>query len=281
MFKEADCKMEARTGIAITLLLVGCTQPQVSDENSEPIVAVSPTVAPRPVPQQGKAPRRLKVRLTLDRPEDLKVKVQDSVVKGQVISDSRRLVGDHRTSVRASLVKEQEALRLQLRELQVQALTPSYAVEQAEVEKVQLKVEQARDLIAYFHSDSPWTDYARQVLPLTDSDELGKLEAGYREAKGELAIAVAKLQTAQQQNSLKLDSSIQQAKILSKIQEVNGKLNSVGVVRSPYSGQIKAVKWLGQTDQELQVELSITIAQSGRAFGEQPTQSLNNPPFNH
>ncbi|MGF1601773.1 MAG: hypothetical protein ACFCU8_07085 [Thermosynechococcaceae cyanobacterium] len=90
--------MEARAGIAIALLLVGCTQPQISDETSEPIVAVSPTVAPRPVPQQREAPRRLKLRLTLDRPEDLKVKVGDSVSKGQVISD--------RPSARANLIQE-------------------------------------------------------------------------------------------------------------------------------------------------------------------------------
>ncbi|MGB7413232.1 MAG: efflux RND transporter periplasmic adaptor subunit [Thermosynechococcaceae cyanobacterium] len=243
--------MEARTGIAIALLLVGCTQPQISDENSEPIVAVSPTIAPRPAPQQREAPRRLKLRLTLDRPEDLKIKVGDLVVKGQVISD--------RPSARANLIRKREVLQRELKQLPSQSATPNYAVEQAEVEQAQLRVKQARVAISNFYIDSPWTDYARQVLPITESTQLGKLKAQYQEVRGELAIAQATLQVAQQRTEVKGNSSKQQAELLRQIREIEKKLDQVGVIKSLYSGRIKSIKWLLQTDKILQVELAITV----------------------
>ena len=248
MFKKADCKMEARTGIAIVFLLVGCAQPQVSDETSEPIVAVSPTVAPRPAPQQRQVPRRLKLRLTLDRPEDLKVKVGDWVVKGQIISD--------RSSARTNLIRERESLRQQLKQLQSQTATTGYAVEQAEVEQARSAVEQAKDAIAHFHADSPWTDYARRVLPVAESTQLGNLEAQYQNAKGELAIAVAKLQKMQQQ-AVKRISAPEQAERLRKLQAVEEQLQTSGITRAPYNGSIKSIRWLEQTNQQLQVELTV------------------------
>lgn len=247
--------MEARAGIAIALLLVGCTQPQISGETSEPIVAVSPAVAP----QQRSNPRRLKLRLTLDRPEDLKVKVGDWVMKGQVISD--------RSSVRANLLQEREVLRQQLKQLSIQTITPSYAVEQAEVEQARSQVDQARDAIANFHADSPWTDYARQVLPVAESTQIGELEAQYQEAKGKLRVALAKLHKAKQQKTTKPNPPTQQVELLRQIRRTEEQLVSLGVVKSPYSGLIKSVKWLEQTDQDLRAELTLTMESSPNAVG--------------
>ncbi|MGB7417398.1 MAG: efflux RND transporter periplasmic adaptor subunit [Thermosynechococcaceae cyanobacterium] len=243
--------MEARTGIALALLLVGCTQPQVLDESPEPIIAVSPTIAPQPARQQRDAPRRLKLRLTLDRPEDLKVKVQDSVVRGQVISD--------RTSTRTNLTRERETLRQQLKQLQVQVTTPSFAVEQAEVEQARLKVEQAKVAIANFRTNSPWTDYARSVLPISEGTQLRQLRDQHLDAKGELMIAVAKLQEVRRQKIMHTDGLQRQVELLGKVQEIERQLESREVVRSPYDGIIKSIKWVGQTGQELQVELTLAI----------------------
>lgn len=46
---------------------------------------------------------------------------------------------------------------------------------------------------------------------------------------------------------------------LGKIREIEKQLDTLGVVRSPYRGHIKSMKWLGQTDQDLQVELSVIV----------------------
>jgi hypothetical protein len=251
MFKEVDCQMEARAGIAIVLLLVGCAQPQVSEGNAEPIMAVSPTVVPRPVPQQRNKPRRLKLRLTLDQPGDLKVKVGDSVSKGQVISE--------RSSTRAKLIQEREALQRQLKQAQSQMVTPSYAVEKAEVEQARLQVKQARVAISRFNANSPWTDHAYRVLPLPEEERLSQLEAEYHEAQGELVLAVAKLQVAKQNLSNESDTPLQRTALLEKLQAVEAKVSMLGVVEAPYDGLIKAIRWLGQTNQELEVEITLSV----------------------
>ncbi|MGF1602937.1 MAG: efflux RND transporter periplasmic adaptor subunit [Thermosynechococcaceae cyanobacterium] len=244
--------MEARTGIAIALLLVGCTQLQISDESSEPIAAVSPTVAPRPVPQQREAPRRLKLRLTLDQPEDLKVKVQDSVVKGQVISD--------RSFTRNRLAQERQSLLVKLEQLKTKTVMvpTSHAIEQAEVAQARLSVEQARAAISNFQTYSPWTQYAREALPLAEDMELTALEDQYQQERAKLAISVAELQVARsKQQTLQQDTFAQQTELFQRLRDAEEKLESLGAAKSPYDGIVKAIKWLGQTDQNLQVELSL------------------------
>lgn len=251
MFKKVDCQMEAIAWVAIALLLVGCAQPQVENKPSTPQVEAPQTVSPRPASQQRQTPRRLKLRLTLDRPEDLKVMVNEIVDKGQLLSE--------RSTVRASLLQQRNATMKQLQQLQGQKIAPSYAVEKGEVAQAQFKVEQAKTAISNFYSDSPWTDYARRVLALPDHSQLRTLEVEYREAQGALVIAVAKLQEVQQQRLLTTDVSARQANLLGKIREIEKQMNSLGVVRSPYSGVIKATKWLGQVDREIQVELTLNI----------------------
>lgn len=254
MFKKVDCKMEARAGVAVALLLVGCSQPQIERKNAEPIVAVSSPVVSRPA--QGRHPQRLKLRLTLDRTEDLQVNVNDSVAKGQVVSQ--------RSTVRARLIQERAALHQQLQQLRNGPQFPSYAVEQAEVEQARLRVKQARGAIAIFYADSPWTDYARRMLTLPDRSQLRALEDEHQDARGELAIAVAKLQKAQQQRAVKPDASAKRAELLRKIREIEEQLDSSEAVRSPYAGVVKAIKWLEQIDQAILVEVTLMMDAESR-----------------
>lgn len=249
MFKKVDCQMEAKTGIAIVLLLVGCAQPQIENKQAEPIVAFSSPVVSRST--KGRHPRRLKLRLTLDRPEDLRVNINDSVVKGQVVSQ--------RSIVRARLMQERELLHQQLNQLRHGANFLSYAVEQTEVEQARLRVEQAIGAIAQFQADSPWTDHARRVLPLPEQSQLRVLESKHQEARGELKIAIAKLQEARQQEARQSNISAKRVEYLEKIQEIEKQLGTLGVVRSPYGGVVKAIKWLRQVDHEIQVELTLNI----------------------
>ncbi|BDM82946.1 hypothetical protein AM10699_58070 (plasmid) [Acaryochloris marina MBIC10699] len=159
-------------------------------------------------------------------------------------------------------MQERESLRQQLQHLQTQTFTvvPDFAVEQVEVKLARLRVEQARDAISNFYADSPWTDYARRVLPLSEKTELGKLEGKYQEAKGKLTLAIAKLTKAKQQNRVRHNQSTQKAKLIAEIHTIENKLNTKGIVRSPYNGQIKSIKWLRQTDQELYLDLVITVS---------------------
>lgn len=249
MFKKVDCKMEARTGIAIALLLVGCTQSQNWEEISRPTIVVPPSVKPQSIQRQN--PQRLKLLLTLDRPEDLKVRLGEQVKTGQVISK--------RSQRRGSLMQERKILIQQLQQLQVQPVVPSNAQEQAEVELARLRVKLAKEAILNFHADSPWTDYAQKVLPLSERSEFGNLEAKYQEAQKKLNLSIAILKQAQQQNAVQQSQRTQKAQLLDKVRTIEEKLYTGGIVRSPYSGHIKSIKWLQQNDQELKLVLTMIV----------------------
>lgn len=254
MFKEANCKMEARTGIALVLLLMGCTQPQILDESPDSISDLPPTVVPKLIPQQREAPRRLKLRLTLDQPANLKVKVGDQVVEDQVIG--------RRSSTRNHVTRERQSLQLQLSQLQQQTIPRSTAVEEAELQAAKINVIEARKALTYYHADSPWTTYARQTLPLQENQALGQLQQKYQQAKTALSLAKGRLKQTRQIELAKVNAATRRTELLQTIRALDAKLISIESVRSPYSGVIKSIKWLGQTDQELQVELTLSISAS-------------------
>jgi hypothetical protein len=145
--------------LAIAVFLTGC-----NSMSRMPVSPPLPVVEPTPSINRrtNLIPRELKLKLTLDDPADLKVKPGDSVSQGQVIGD--------RTSARKTLEQKRQAIRLKLEHLNASAGTGSrpvsYAVEQARVHQAQVLVRQAREAIALFKTNSPWTDYAWASLPL-------------------------------------------------------------------------------------------------------------------
>jgi multidrug resistance efflux pump len=182
------------------------------------------------------------------------------VVKGQLLSD--------RASIRNRLIRERQILRLQMAQLkQAEAATVSTSsiVEQAQVTQAQIAVAQAEAAIARFKQDSPWTDFVRSVLPINDYKELAALEVQARQAKSELAIAQAKFAATRAKYKLQQDTSTKQGDIGLKVAEIEAKLATLGV-RSPYNGTVKKIKWSGQVNQELAVEVTLTIQSSGKAL---------------
>lgn len=80
----------------------------------------------------------------------------DRIQKGQALSD--------RTSARKTLEQQRQAIRLKLEHLNANAgagsRSVSGVVEQARVRQAQVRVQQAKEAIAQFKPNSPWTDYA-------------------------------------------------------------------------------------------------------------------------
>jgi biotin carboxyl carrier protein len=213
-----------------------------------------PVVDPTPIINRrtNLVPRELKLKLTLDDPADLKVKQGDRIQKGQVLSDS--------TSARKTLEQQRQAIRLKLEHLNASAglgsSQVSFAVEQANVRQAQVRVRQAREAIALFKINSPWTDYALASLPLyKESRQVSQLVIKAQDAEAELGLAVAQLQAAKEKNPASQDTSVQQALLMAQLRDIETRLTTMGVVRSPYNGTVKKIKWLGQVDQEISVEL--------------------------
>jgi hypothetical protein len=199
----------------------------------------------------------------LDDPTDLKFKQGDRIQKGQILSD--------RTSARKHLEQQRQAIRLKLEHLNANAgagSSPvSYAVEQAKVRQAQVRVQQAREAIALLKTNSPWTDYAWASLPLyKESMQVSQLVIKVQDAEAELGLAVAQLQAAREKEPVGQDASVQQALLMSQLRDVEARLDEVGVVRSPYNGTVKKIKWSGQINQELTVEVTLMIQVPGGAL---------------
>jgi hypothetical protein len=257
MLKETHSQMETRSWIVIGLVwLTGCAQPLLSVNQTGTVS--TPSVAPtsNPNPQNKNSSRRLKLKLTLDTPDDLKVQEGQHVVKGQLLSD--------RASIRNRLIRERQILWLQMAQLQqaeAATISTSSMMEQAQVIQAQVAVAQAEAAIDRFKQDSPWTEFAHSVLLINDYKELAVLEGRAWQAKSELVIAQAKLAAAREKYKLQQDTSTKQGDVELKVAEIEAKLATLGV-RSPYDGTIKKVKWSDQVNQELTVEVTLTI-QSG------------------
>jgi endonuclease YncB( thermonuclease family) len=125
-------------------------------------------------------------------------------------------------------------------------------------------------LIAQFLADSPWTDYAREQLnQRSEKEKLAELNNILQQKKASLNLAIAQLQAAKEKHREELyklykeqpqkDTSVEQAQITTQLKSFESELVRLGVVRSPYEGTIKKIKWVGQTDQELVAELTITV----------------------
>jgi multidrug efflux pump subunit AcrA (membrane-fusion protein) len=243
----------------IAVFLSGCnSMSQVSPSPSVPMVEPTQVISRR----TNLVPRELKLKLTLDDPADLKVKQGDRVQKGQVIGD--------RSSARKHLERQRQVIRLKLEHLNASAGASSdplsHAVEQAKVRQAQVRVKQAKEAITQFKTNSPWTDYAWASLPLyKESTQVSQLAIKAQDAEAELGLAVAQLQAARENKQKKTvgqDTSGQQSLLMSQLRDVEARLDGVGVVRSPYNGTVKKIKWVGQVNQELTVELTISLANS-------------------
>jgi uncharacterized membrane protein len=258
MIRKLIVALASGLPVAIAVFLSGCnSMSQVSPSSSVPLVDPTPVISRR----TNLVPRELKLKLTLDDPADLKVKQGDRIQKGQILSD--------RTSTRKHLEQQRQVIRLKLEHLNASAgvgsRSVSYAVEQARVRQAQVRVQQAREAIALFKTNSPWTDYAWASLPLyKESTQVSQLIIKVQDAEAELGLAVAQLQAARENKQQKAggQTSVQQVLLMAQLREVEARLDGMGVVRSPYSGMIKKIKWVGQVNQELTVELTISLANS-------------------
>jgi hypothetical protein len=166
-------------------------------------------------------------------------------------------------SARKQLEKQRQTIHLKLEHLNPGSMTSgSHAVEQAKVRQAQLKVQLAREAIAQFKANSPWTDYAWVSLPLyKESAQVSQLATKVQDAEAALDLTVDELRVAREKRPVGTGShdALQQVLLMSHLKDIEAKLGEVGVVRSPYNGTIKKIKWSGQVNQELTVELTISL----------------------
>lgn len=287
--------------LPLLVLLAGCQTTGVP--SSSP--SASPLVLGEGVSQDGQ-PRLIPLRLTLSNPEDLKVSQGDEIRKGQVLSDrnrERQRIQVQLEKLRANL-KQLDAVTLanfparsipplppmtfleQQRAIEVQ--TAVVASMDAEIQTQQVKMEQLSSL-----PDLP------EMVTEHEQGILKKLQDKRAQAIAALNFTRSQLATAQQDrryqeyqhlqavrfNQLEVDKqrlelakqqqtlAFNRAQILAEIGRLEGEMVILSAVRSPFSGKVQRIQWVGQNDQTLTVELTVRVDVESASAGRTPSLS--------
>lgn len=325
---------------AAILALTGCSYlPAVTRKpatlNVEP-VAVQPSPVPKKTPSLQ--PREIKIQLTLTSPGDLKVKPQERIVPGQVLSD--------RATERQRLQAQRQQLELSLKQLEIplpeltlpspppalKKLPPvAYRQEIAninlktrELRQIETTIERHRRKIQQLQALLPkpaevqiassvptlpaptFVTLDSKPVPPTENSpvatiieheraKLSQLEDEREKARIQLDIARSQLSSAREKRlheeyQLSLEENrraiaiqnqrievekqgairagqlqereYSKAQIRARIQEIENALVQLGTVKAPYAGTVKRVKWKGQSDRTLLVELTLDVDES-------------------
>lgn len=221
-------------------------------------------------PNTRTTPRRFTISVTLTDPSDLKVKQGDRVTKGQVLSD--------RTAARQQLEAKKRQLEIAIQRMSLPLSSvselpkPDFAIEEAAIERAKY------ELAALDKAYVPKTRFkTRELEEIYDKDVLekrAKLQESKARAAMELNQAIAQLQKArsahqqqQYQHSLNLirqqtnmqRQQYQLSSLITKLQEVEGKLSEIVAVKSPYNGRVRRIKILGQNDRSITAEIRIHV----------------------
>lgn len=193
--------------------------------------------------------------------------------------------------------------------------SPSFLSEVAAIDQAKLKaaaVERSRnqqqrklDLLKTMPSSEipeATVPHEEEVLKLREQ-ELGQANADIEFAKGKLAQAQSDRQHQEYLHSMEMsrraismeqaaleyqaqlqhqedeerDRGYELAQLTAKLQELDTQIAQLSAIRSPYDGTVQRVKFLGQADQSLSVELVLVISSgNGKAAAPTPAAEAGN-----
>lgn len=274
--------------LLLALLLGGCN---AIAQDSNPMPPASSPTTPT-ITGDGNQARRFRIKLTLTAPDDLKVRESDVIVVGQIIAD--------RVKDRSRLQFQKDSLIREvtrLRKLAVMPVPPvrdlpdtDYMEEAADVEQIRQKAfektkqreQQQRKLDVLANMDQ--TELPESVIP----HEQLQLEQRQREenaVQAEVQLTLGKLSKAKElrqdkeyEHSLEMSKRAiaikeselktqgQIADLEARLSQVEISLSQLSAVRSPYNGKIQKIKFVGQSDQNLSVELTLLVG-DGSSIG--------------
>jgi len=284
--------MEKRTklkifGFAIFAVgLTSCQSVEPTGNNGKPL---SPFVLETETAKEKTSdnPRTLKIRVSISRREDLRVKVADKIKAGDVIAD--------RTRERNSFVLQRQQAEITLKRLQIlqnsksaelqKPVTPdtSFAESQAAIRRTQVSVD------AGLRNVKLQETRISQIANLPFPGDLSKikqhetarlvlLKGELLEAESNLALERAKLETAKanrnyseqkdaleiqkqkitlNEQRLTLETNI--AQLEAQITNLNAQIVALSAVRAPFNGTIKKISWEGQTNDEINVVILVDV----------------------
>jgi biotin carboxyl carrier protein len=254
---------------AVALALASPTEPPTSGEvNATELLQAE---APEGVGETS-SPKRHKVTVNLISPNDLKVKEGQRIKEGDVISD--------RTEARQQLEARKKQLENAISQMSL-PLNPIASLPEPNLESEQIALKKAQfELSAATKAKDEYPGIQfkeaqlREVFEPEKVKELAKLKQRQLSASIGVEIALARLSEAktryqqqQYQHSIQLaaqQTNLQKqqydvAALTSQLQDVETKLSELVAVRSPYSGRVRRVKILGQSERLITAEIILDI----------------------
>ncbi|MGF1490680.1 MAG: hypothetical protein ACFBSE_26610 [Prochloraceae cyanobacterium] len=299
-----------RISLGLAFLLLSCQSNSLpesidnSKKNSERETIL--VEKERDKPSKSALPRTIKIEMRLYDTKDLKVKTGDLVKAGQVIGD-RSLERDKLLFQKSQLQTQLSRLNvdnLYVPILSIAKLPPAnYQVEEINITLAENKLNDAK-LQVSDRIEKISKLQSVETLPQLDIDKiiqhersiLNNLEAEVKKAAIQVNLARANLALAQQNRQYreylhqleiykrsvnlsrqKLELARQEEKvnyqksqIKSQINQIDKQISQLTEVRSPYDGTIKKVKWAGQSDNIINVVVTLAVESDS---SESPTET--------
>ena len=245
----------------------------------------------------GEAPRRLTINVSVTDPDDLKVTAGDRISVGQLIADRSR------ERQRLEAQTQQLTLTLQrLEHSTITPLlppatppplaSPTYLEQTAAIAKAKADVDQTEASIEAKHQELAYLSELQNLDPLVFEHEqanLAEQQQQHTAAVREYQLTLGQRSTAEYEHSwaMVIDASSRNRDLLGyqaqwaqyeqrlrdrdyqlsqtqlRLDEIQNQIANLAVVRSPYAGRIRRIKWLGQDSSGLlSAEISLVVRAS-------------------
>ncbi len=250
-----------------------------------------------PLEQPNEAPRRLTINVAVTDPDDLKVTEGDRISVGQLIADRgrerQRLEAQARQLTLTLQRLEQSTITPPLPPQQPPAIaTPTYLEETAAIDRAKADVDQTEALITAKREEMDYLGQLPNLDPLVlehETAKLAELQRNHTAAVREYQLALGKRSTAEYDYSVTMaadvssrshamlsyqrqwaefeqrlrDRDFQMSQTQLRLDEVENQIANLAVVRSPYAGRVRRIKWLGQgPDGMLSAEITLLVRSS-------------------
>lgn len=225
------------------------------------------------------------IKVTVSAPDDIKVQEGDRIEVGQVIAErgeEKRRLEVKRDELSLAITQLQEPLIIPS-----QPPAPSYAPEQAALESARLSVEYWDSVVKpdfRFVKEEMIMVHDKAVL-----DERQDIALNQLKAQTQLNTAIANLQTAKNQyeysvyqyqvSLLEIEQSQRERKLEvlnlgSRLDEIDRQLTAFAAVKSPYSGRVRKVQIINQSDLQINAEITLLITKSDSPLDAQTTDKV-------
>lgn len=269
---KCNCLKFLSVSSVLLILISGCSSD--SSKSKSKAQTEDPAAASSPAPLNS-TPTKLK--LTVASPESLRVKQGDLIVKGQILVDRTAA----RQNIMARRQKVQQEVALLTATEQIPTAPTNTNAAEVQVQQARERVRLADAAIQDYLAKSPYTDLARQTLPLpTEEKQLAQLQFAKTSAQAQLEQAIAQrksLQASQQARQQgQAVASSKKTQLLNELKTIEAQLQSFQDILSPHDAIVQKVDWQKKGKNGTTVELALAVHSLADPIPSLPN-GTNNP----